>query len=220
MRRKGCFFWSTLAHGAQVFRTGRDWIADRDIDRVLADLKRPRQGASIVVGREESFEWTYLERILAVNGDSTGKGDMPMEVLQSNASLPVGLESHVKFTLQSKNEIYTTFDNALFRNPGDPLGFSYAADLALAAEFEDQMTSLIREYKGNGDYLSPHHPDEQGAKVDAPDSTALMSMPQQEARLAISYFSDHNVLFQKARAIVFVELHRESPRPSRRLKVS
>ena len=99
---------------------------------------------------------------------------MPMELLQSSTCLPVGSESHVKFTLQSTNEICTNFDNALFREPGDPPRFSYPADHPLAGEFEEQMTALIREYKGDGEYLCPHHPDEQVARDVAPDSTALM----------------------------------------------
>jgi hypothetical protein len=137
----------------------------QQIELMLGDLKKPRTFGTIT--------FAYLERILAVKGDSTGEGDMPMEVLQSNTSLPVGSESHVKFTLQSKNDLFTNFDNCLFRDPGDPLRFSYPADHPLAGEFEDQMTALIREYKGDGEYLSPHHPDEQGALDDAPDSTSL-----------------------------------------------
>ena len=39
--------------------------------------------------------------------------------------------------------------------------------------FENQMTRLLREYKGDGEYLSVHHPDEPDAKDDAPDATAL-----------------------------------------------
>jgi hypothetical protein len=35
------------------------------------------------------------------------------------------------------------------------------------------MTAPIREYKGEGELRSPHHPDEQGARHDAPDSTSL-----------------------------------------------
>jgi hypothetical protein len=31
----------------------------------------------------------------------------------------------------------------------------------------------LREYKGEGEYLSPYHPDEPGAHDDAPDNTAL-----------------------------------------------
>ena len=97
---------------------------------------------------------------------------MRMEVLQSNTNLPVGPASHVKFTLQAKNEHYTNFDNVLFKDAGDPLRFSYP-NHPLAGEFEDQMTALIRGYKGNGEYLSSHHPDEQGARDDAPDSKSL-----------------------------------------------
>lgn len=49
-----------------------------------------------------------------------------------------------------------------------------SSDHPLTAEFEDQMISLVREYKGDGEYLSVHHPDEPGAKDDAPDRTVLM----------------------------------------------
>ena len=102
--------------------------------------------------------------------------DMPMEYLQSHTRLPVGEESHVLFTLQSKNEMYLNFESAIYREPGDTLRFSYPADHALAAEFEEQMTALTREDKGDGEYLSVHHPDRPGALDDAPDATALMLM--------------------------------------------
>lgn len=90
------------------------------------------------------------------------------------AALPVGDESHVKFTLQSKNDLYQTFEDALFRDEDDELRFSYLGDHRLAAEFEEQMTALVREYKGDGEYLSVHHPDVPGARDDGPDATALM----------------------------------------------
>jgi hypothetical protein len=35
------------------------------------------------------------------------------------------------------------------------------------------MIALIREYKGDGENLSVHHPNTPGAKDDAPDATAL-----------------------------------------------
>ena len=117
--------------------------------------------------------FTYEQRINAVRGDSTGQGDMPMEYLQAHTRLPVSQESHVKFTLQSKNEMYLGFESALYREPDDPLRFSYPADHELAAEFEEQMTALTREYKGDGEFLSVHHPDTPGARDDAPDATAL-----------------------------------------------
>ena len=72
-----------------------------------------------------------------------------MEYLQSHTRLPVGQESHVKFTLQSKNEMYLNFESAIYLELGDPLGFSYPVDHPLAAEFEEQMTALVREYKGD-----------------------------------------------------------------------
>lgn len=119
--------------------------------------------------------WTYADRILGVRGDSTGgTGDAPNEMLQQNSGLPVGEESFVQFTLQSKNRLYTTFEQALFRDAGDQMRFSYPSDHPLTPEFEDQMISLVREYKGDGEYLSVHHPDEPGAKDDAPDCTVPM----------------------------------------------
>lgn len=54
------------------------------------------------------------------------------------------------------------------------LRFSYPADHPLAAEFEEQMVALVREYKRDGEYLSVHHPDDDpGARDDAPDACAL-----------------------------------------------
>lgn len=35
------------------------------------------------------------------------------------------------------------------------------------------MTQLVREYKGDCEYLNVHHPEEQGVKGEATDSTAL-----------------------------------------------
>lgn len=90
--------------------------------------------------------------------------------------LPMGSDSFYQLTLQSKNALYLNFEAALFRDEGDPLRFSYPADHPLASEFEEQMGALVREYKGDGEYLSVHHPDEQGARDDAPDQTALMLM--------------------------------------------
>lgn len=139
---------------------------EQQIELMLADLKIQR-GA---VGKPQ---WTYFERIVAVKGDSTGQGDMPMEFLQMHSGLPVGQESHVKFTLQSKNDMYVAFEQAIFRDDGDPLRFSYPADHQLAAEFEEQTVKLLREYKGDGEYLSVHHPNEPDARDDAPDATAL-----------------------------------------------
>lgn len=72
--------------------------------------------------------------------------------------------------------MYLNFESAIYRELGDPLRFSYPADHEIAAEFGEQMTTLTREYKGDGEYLSVHHPDTPGARDDAPDATALMLM--------------------------------------------
>lgn len=147
---------------------------EQQIELMLADLKKPIKATRTKDdGSNEEYEWTLFERIVGVKGDSTGQGDMPMEFLQMHSGLPVGDDSHVKFTLQSKNDLYVNFENAIFRDAGDKMRFSYPADHPLAAEFEEQTTKLIREYKGDGEYLSVHHPDEPDAKDDAPDGTAL-----------------------------------------------
>jgi hypothetical protein len=65
-----------------------------------------------------------------------------------------GLASHVKFTLQSKNDRYVNFEQAIYRDEGDIMRFSYPAGHSLAAEFEAQMIRLLHEYKGDGEYLS------------------------------------------------------------------
>ena len=51
--------------------------------------------------------------------------------------------------------------------------FSYPVDHPLTPDFEEQMSRLIREYKGDAEYLSVHHPDEPDACDDAPDASAL-----------------------------------------------
>jgi len=60
-----------------------------------------------------------------------------------------------------------------FREPDDPLQFTYTAD-PLAAEFEEQMTTQVREYRGMGNISRSDQPDTPGVLDDAPDATALM----------------------------------------------
>ena len=45
--------------------------------------------------------------------------------IRSNTHPPTGDESHVKFTQQSKNELYLGFEDALDRGKDDPVQFSY-----------------------------------------------------------------------------------------------
>lgn len=49
---------------------------------------------------------------------------MPMEYLQAHIRLPVSQDSHVKFTLQSKTEMYLNVESAIYRELGDPLRFT------------------------------------------------------------------------------------------------
>lgn len=125
----------------------------------------------------------YRSKVCGVRGDSTGIGDFPMEYLRDHGNLPMGEESLFKFTAQSKNELYTNFEAALFRDPGDPLAFSYPARYALASELEEQMTQLLREYKTDAQYLSPHAPEVPGAHDDAPTAVALALLAAAGGRL-------------------------------------
>jgi hypothetical protein len=52
---------------------------------------------------------------------------MLMECLQFHTRLPVGDESDVKFSLQSKIEMYLNFESAIYREPGYSLRFDYPA---------------------------------------------------------------------------------------------
>ncbi len=159
---------------------GLDWA--RISDETIASLATPEND---VVGwfkyphvnHQEQIELLlkdlepYKDRISSVRSDATG-ADMITEYLELNSWLPMDKNSAFKFSLQSKANLYSEFEESLHRE--DELGFSYPADHPLAEQFEEQMTGLIREYKGtNGEYLSVHHPDEAGAKDDIPDSTAL-----------------------------------------------
>lgn len=98
-------------------------------------------------------------------------GDFPMEYLRDHSGLPMDDESQVQFTIHSKNDMFVLLDAALFREAGNPQRFSYEADHPLAEELEEQMTTLIREYVGEGEYLSPHADDDQ---PDAHDDAAMM----------------------------------------------
>jgi hypothetical protein len=114
----------------------------------------------------------YRGKIEDVLSDATGQGDGPTEML-FRTWLPVGDSTKFKFTMQSKNDLYVNFEECLFRDQGTERRFSYPSTHRLAPKFEEQMNQLEREYKGDGEYLSVHHPDQTGARDDAPDATAL-----------------------------------------------
>src|SRR5687768_7651974 len=94
----------------------------------------------------------YFDKILCVRADDTGPGG-PTKILQMNSGLPVAEDSFFKFTLQGKNELYLCFEQAIFKDTDAEGRFSYPADHPLASEFEEQTTAIIREYKGEGEYL-------------------------------------------------------------------
>ena len=75
-------------------------------------------------------------------------------MLQESSGLPIGTESFFVFSKQGKNDLYVHFENTLFKDDGDRLQFSYPADHVLPGEFEEQMTRLVGEYTGNGEFLA------------------------------------------------------------------
>lgn len=159
-----------------------DWLKvphvtyPEQVDIITAWAEEKRTGKRLKEdGSVETFEYTYAERASGLRGDATGgAGDAPNELLQTKGVLPMSEDSFFVFTKQGKNDLYVNYEQALFKDdPKDPLKFSYPADHELTPEFEEQMTALVREYTGDGEYLAVHHPDEPNAKDDAPDATAL-----------------------------------------------
>ena len=103
---------------------------------------------------EEVVAWLtkrdYYQRVYGVRGDSTGQGDMPMEFLQDHTRLPVEEESHVKFSMQSKNIMYTGFQEALERDEGDPMRFSYPSTIPSPRSSRSRCSASCRSTSGTG----------------------------------------------------------------------
>lgn len=79
----------------------------------------------------------------------------------------------VKFSAQSKDHLYKWFLLMLQERRCWWPGFAEVRNRKYWKMFEDQMTNLVKEYKGQ--YLSCHHPEDQkNAHDDFPDSLALM----------------------------------------------
>ena len=83
-------------------------------------------------------------------------------------------DSFVKFTMQTNDQLYTQLEQVLFKEVGETGRFSYPADDPFAAEFEEQMTSLLREYKGQGEYLCAAAPEVPGGHDDVHGSGPLI----------------------------------------------
>jgi len=115
----------------------------------------------------------YKGRIMAIRGDSTGAGDMPMEWLMRHTDLPMGEQSHYIFGPQSKHDLYTHFENCLFKEKGTDERFSYPANHPLASQFEEEMINLHREYRGDRAFLAVNHPPGGGTHDDSADATSL-----------------------------------------------
>lgn len=108
-------------------------------------------------------------------------------MLMAEAGLPMGEESLFTFTKQSKNDLYLHFETLLFKDSGK--GFSYPAAHDLAPEFEEQMCALLREYAGDGEYLSVHHPPTPDGRDDAPDATAMSLFAGKAGRIGEILFA-------------------------------
>jgi len=177
--RRSDFTWVTIANGQNDVI---DWLKvphvtyPEQVTMIREWLMLPRtETVPRPDGTAAEVVYTYMDRILGVRGDSTGgAGDAPNEILQRDGGLPMSEDSFFPFTLSGKNDLYVNYEQSLFKDACDDERFSYPADHPLTAEFEEQMVALEREYKGDGEYLSVHHPEnDANAKDDAPDATAL-----------------------------------------------
>jgi len=169
---------------------GLDWA--RESDETIATLSNPLNDVAVWfayphVRYEDQIQMLlkdlepFREKIAGVRSDATGQGDGPSELLE-NTWLPCGPDTKFKFTTQSKNDLYVNFEQSLFADEGDKTRFSYPADHPLAEKFEGQMLSLVREYIGDGEYLSVHHPkNDPNGRDDLPDSTALSTFAAKNA---------------------------------------
>lgn len=113
-------------------------------------------------------------RIVAIAIDSTGQGDFMPDMFHKHTRWQdehTGLY-RVKFSLQSKNDIYKNYQNAIINKL-----FTIADDenTAESRKCKEQHLDLQKEYKG--EFLSVHHPDDSvSGEVmhdDYPDAGAL-----------------------------------------------
>ena len=108
-------------------------------------------------------ELSKYKRVMKVCIDATGVGDPVVDYFKRSTRLRT---EGVKFTLQSKDNLYKTLIKILRDEE-----LLYPLSHKLTPKFEMQMMEMIKEYKG--EFLSCHHPDRSGAHDDFPDSLAL-----------------------------------------------
>jgi len=100
--------------------------------------------------------------------DATGSGDPNVSMLKRKTRIPV---IGVVFTAMNKDKLAKKGLNALAgKEPSQTL--SYPANHPLASVFEHQMRRLEKEYRADGK-VNYHHPKENDARDDYPDSWLL-----------------------------------------------
>lgn len=112
---------------------------------------------------------SYLEAkktVVALAIDSTGQADFMPDLFVRNTQWSVeGVNIfRVKFNLSSKDQLYKNLITVV-RNKATTVPEIHPS------KFKEQALDLQKEYKG--EYLSVHHPDDQNAHDDYPDSWAL-----------------------------------------------
>lgn len=112
---------------------------------------------------------SYLEAkktVIAVAIDSTGQADFMPDLFVRNTQWSVeGVNIfRVKFNLSSKDQLYKNLITVV-RNKATTVPENHPA------KFKEQALDLQKEFKG--EFLSVHHPDDQNAHDDYPDSWAL-----------------------------------------------
>jgi len=95
---------------------------EEQIELLLADLKRKRKRKKLISnGPVVEEELDYFSRIVGVRGGFYGLRRLPNGIPAEQQRAPIGTDSQVKFTIQSKHEMYTKWEDALFREVGDPM---------------------------------------------------------------------------------------------------
>lgn len=168
-----------------VFKIGR--VIDEKLTVVssleIATLNYEEQ-AKLIIQEMAKF------KMVCFAVDSTGQGDFMPDYLESRVRCKI---ERVTFSLQSKDIMYKSLLN---RIQNKQLRYHWQADSKSSLDFEREMVALVKEYKQNK--MIVHHPDEQDAHDDHPDSLALLNFAYDSYNVSSGMLS---VYREKAEAV-------------------
>lgn len=148
-----------------------------------------------VMTRDDGTPQKFKVKLIRV--DTTGStGDAAAEALEAHPDCHWTVE-YFYFAPQNKHNLYNQFlsmiemTNSIANGTIEDTGqrrFEYWAGDPCLEQFEYQMLSMEKEYKGAaGNMLSCHHPDAAGARDDHPDSSAMGVYENPDAEGAFGY---------------------------------